>query len=115
LEQVVSEHLRGVASLSRSYGGKVGLERAGELIGLVHDLGKYGSTFQNYLKSATGIIDLDADDYVDAGSLKGKSDHSSAGAQYVWQEMQALDPSAFSCNTTCSFHTHRLKLMSRST
>jgi CRISPR-associated endonuclease/helicase Cas3 len=33
------------------------------------------------------VIDPDADEYVDAGALKGKIDHSTAGAQYVWTHL----------------------------
>lgn len=58
----------------------------GELLGLLHDLGKYSQAFQTYLKSALGKLAPDIDeDWVDAGKLKGKIDHSSAGAQHVWQ------------------------------
>ena len=59
----------------------------GELIGLLHDLGKYSSEFQLYLKSAVGLIDQDEDEFVDAKGMKGKVDHSTAGAQLVWQEL----------------------------
>ena len=90
--QSVSDHLRGVATASRSRARKAGLERAGELIGLVHDLGKYSSAFQKYLRSATGLTDQDADNYVDAAALKGKIDHSTAGAQYVWRQLERRQP-----------------------
>ena len=50
-------------------------------------LGKYSEEFQNYLKSAVGIINADEDDFVDAQGLKGKVDHSTAGAQLVWEEL----------------------------
>jgi CRISPR-associated endonuclease/helicase Cas3 len=63
------------------------LESAGELIGLLHDLGKYSAEFQECIGSALGLIDTDEDEYVDAGILKGKVDHSTAGAQYVWQAL----------------------------
>ena len=66
---------------------KIGLETQGELIGLLHDLGKYSEQFQNYLKSAVGLINQDEDEFVDARGLKGKVDHSTAGAQLVWEEL----------------------------
>src|SRR5690606_26731461 len=56
--------------------------------GLLHDFGKYSNEFQCYLNSAVGRIDQDADDYVDAASKKGKVDHSTAGAQYVWRSFE---------------------------
>jgi CRISPR-associated endonuclease/helicase Cas3 len=86
-EQTLEAHLRGVARLSGMFARKLGLEPQGELLGLLHDLGKYSAEFQNYLKSAVGVIDQDEDDYVDAKALKGKVDHSSAGAQYIWRAL----------------------------
>lgn len=92
--QALGNHLRGVASLSRRYAQKLGVPLVGELIGLLHDLGKYSQSFQVYILSAIGLLDPDEDEYVDAAGLKGKIDHSSAGAQYIWQalvEMGALE------------------------
>jgi len=86
-EQSLQSHLEGVGALSGQFAGKLGLEMAGELIGLLHDLGKYSKQFQDYIRSAVGLLDADADDYVDALGLKGKVDHSSAGAQFVWHEL----------------------------
>lgn len=63
----------------------------GRITGLVHDLGKYSGAFRAYLDSATGILDPDADDYVDAASLKGKIDHSTAGAQLIWSRLSATN------------------------
>ena len=85
--QYLSAHLLNVASFSRRFGKKIGLQAFGELIGLVHDLGKYSTEFRTYLHSAVGLLDPDEDDFVDSGALKGKVDHSSAGAQFVWQEL----------------------------
>src|SRR3954453_23872544 len=84
-EQSLAEHLTGVSAMARENGSKIGLSWAGELIGLLHDLGKYSLDFQRYLRSAAGLIDVDEDDYVDAAGLRGKIDHSTAGAQYLWR------------------------------
>ncbi|MBV9084192.1 MAG: CRISPR-associated endonuclease Cas3'', partial [Acidobacteriaceae bacterium] len=86
-EQSVSEHLQNVSRLAALHASKIGLAPAGELIGLLHDFGKYSGIFQNYLKSAEGIVDADADEFVDAHEFKGKIDHSTAGAQYVWRQL----------------------------
>lgn len=91
-EQLLEAHLSGVARLSRTFAGKIGLQDAGELIGALHDLGKYSKEFQDYLRSAVGLTDVDADDYVDAKGLKGKVDHSTAGAQYVWKKLTGEGP-----------------------
>jgi CRISPR-associated endonuclease/helicase Cas3 len=84
--QSLEEHLHAVANLAARNADKIGLGFAGELMGLLHDLGKYSTEFQNYIKSATGILDPDLDeDAVDADALKGKIDHSTAGAQILWE------------------------------
>jgi len=87
--QPLRDHLTGVSRLARSFATKLALDQAGELIGLLHDFGKYSSDFQRYIKSATGLVDADEDEYVDAGALKGKVDHSSAGAQFLWNTLSA--------------------------
>jgi len=84
VNQPVKEHLENVAFHSSKNASKMDLYKAGELVGLLHDLGKYSYEFQKYIKSATGQISPDEDDFVDAKGLKGKIDHSSAGAQYLW-------------------------------
>ncbi len=86
-EQSLEEHLFGVAAAAKSFAAKIRLEAQGELIGLLHDLGKYSKEFQTYFRSAVGLINPDEDDFVDARGLKGKVDHSSAGAQLVWEEL----------------------------
>jgi CRISPR-associated endonuclease/helicase Cas3 len=85
--QRLEEHLLGVADIAKSLSSKIGLKEQGELVGLLHDLGKYSNEFQGYLKSAVGLINPDEDDFVDARGLKGKVDHSTAGAQLVWEEL----------------------------
>ena len=91
-EQPLEAHLDGVSKLARMFAAKIGLQDAGELIGALHDLGKYSKEFQDYLRSAVGLLDLDADDYVDAKGLKGKVDHSTAGAQYIWTKLEGKSP-----------------------
>ena len=92
-KQSLREHLEGVADLSRNFSSKQGLGLSGELIGLLHDFGKYSEKFQNYLKSATGLLNPDDDeDFVDAKGLKGKIDHSTAGAQLTWRELSKQGP-----------------------
>ena len=83
-------HLSEVGELAGAFSAKIALPDAGRLLGLLHDFGKYSQAFQNYINSAEGRIDPDADDYVDARSLKGKIDHSSAGAQHVWQLLRSF-------------------------
>ncbi len=85
--QCLEGHLLGVAEIAKELASKIHLEHQGELIGLLHDLGKYSNEFQAYLKSAVGLINQDEDEFVDAQGLKGKVDHSTAGAQLIWEEL----------------------------
>lgn len=88
-DQTVQEHLIEVSLICRRLAEKVVVPDAGELLGLLHDFGKYSQQFQTYIQSATGLLNPDLDDeYVDAKALKGKVDHSTAGAQWVWQRFQ---------------------------
>lgn len=83
--QSLLEHLEAVSLLASAFAGKVSLPTLGELMGLLHDLGKYQDTFQRYIKSAEGRIEPDDEEYVEAKRMRGKIDHSTAGAQYVWE------------------------------
>ncbi len=86
--QLLKTHLESVGGLAAAFAAKFKLQKQGELIGLLHDLGKYSDEFQSYIKSATGLINQDEDDdFVDARELKGKVDHSTSGAQFIWKEL----------------------------
>ena len=87
-EQRLESHLFEVGELAARFATKINLPEAGLLLGLLHDLGKYSQAFQNYINSAEGRINPDQDNFVDAGRLKGKIDHSSAGAQHVWRRLK---------------------------
>ncbi|MCD6027440.1 MAG: CRISPR-associated helicase, Cas3 family [Solimicrobium sp.] len=101
--QSLENHLHAVGKISARNASKLKvptvpgipqatLEAIGEVIGLLHDLGKYSKAFQDYLGSAVGLIDQDADDYVNAAQLRGRIDHSTAGAQFIWQELSKISP-----------------------
>jgi len=89
-EQSLVDHLKGTAELAKCFAGKIGLPELGEVMGLAHDFGKASKEFQDYLKSATGLKNPDEDDYVDYESQKGKIDHSTAGAQLVYEKCTNL-------------------------
>jgi CRISPR-associated endonuclease/helicase Cas3 len=86
--QSLEAHLGRVSQLAAELAAKFSLATHGELLGLLHDLGKYSATFQAYIQSATGLLNQDEDEeFVDAAGLKGKIDHSTSGAQWVWLEL----------------------------
>lgn len=90
--QYLAAHLHGVARLAAEFADKFGLSSQGELIGLLHDLGKYSAAFQAYIQSATNLLKQDEDEeFVDAAGLKGKIDHSTSGAQFIWQHLAEKD------------------------
>jgi CRISPR-associated endonuclease/helicase Cas3 len=55
-KQTVASHLQEVAGITKQLAAKINAPEAGELIGLLHDFGKYSASFQNYLQSGTGLI-----------------------------------------------------------
>ena len=87
--QYVGQHLLGVSEKAGERAAKIGLMELGQLLGLLHDLGKYSEEFRKYIESSTGILDPDSDEYVDAKSQKGKIDHSTAGAQCAFDLLSA--------------------------
>ncbi len=84
--QSLHDHLTAVAAIAAQLASKLDLALAGELIGLMHDFGKYSQAFQEYIRLATGQLNPDEDG--GAENLKGKIDHSTAGAQWVFGRLQ---------------------------
>jgi CRISPR-associated endonuclease/helicase Cas3 len=76
--QTLSSHLSGVSRRSGALAEKLGLGRSGELLGLLHDLGKASEQFQKYLRSFVPGSGEEPQD-----ELRGQIDHSSAGAQCI--------------------------------
>lgn len=79
-EQQLWEHLVNVSKWTGTFANEVGLGKTGQLIGLVHDLGKGTHEFNRYIRKAVGLTDESSLD------LTGrKLDHSTAGAQVVYE------------------------------
>ena len=83
-DQFLSDHLWQVSAICKRLGGKIGMARAGELIGLMHDIGKYSEAFQQYLCEAADNAEMEMEP---RGFGKGRIDHSTAGAQLVWSKL----------------------------
>jgi len=86
--QTLEEHLAGVSRLAGQFADKIGLKEIGQILGWLHDVGKASQEFQNYIGSATGLIQRDTKGWVDFNALKGKVDHSTAGAQVIYGKLK---------------------------
>jgi CRISPR-associated endonuclease/helicase Cas3 len=90
-DQDLYEHLEIVAELAKIHAEKIGMGKYGELLGLLHDFGKYSDEFQKYIKDALKRNDPEFnpdedEDFADPTGRKGKIDHSTAGAQFLAQK-----------------------------
>ncbi len=86
--QKLFEHLEGVANLAKINADKIGMGNYGELLGLLHDFGKYSAEFQKYITDALKKDDPEFnpdedEDFEDPTGRRGRIDHSTAGAQYI--------------------------------
>ncbi len=69
-EQTLIQHSLGVSELAGIFGSDMGISNVGRLCGILHDIGKASSEFQQYLRGESGM-------------KRGDVDHSTAGAQYL--------------------------------
>ena len=80
-EQLLCDHLTGVADLAGRFAAAFGEEAMGRLLGLYHDIGKYSREFQAYLRA----------DEEEKKRRRGRIDHSTAGTQEVVKLQQSAD------------------------
>lgn len=86
--QPLTTHLENVSKQTGIFASKIGLQEAGEILGLAHDFGKASAEFQKYLQTVTGFDNPDADQYIESQNLRGRIDHSTAGAQLVYEALK---------------------------
>ncbi len=79
---LLEEHLRDVATLAEYFANTFGNGDWGFLAGLWHDLGKYKTDFQNYIRNASGY---ESDQAEEGGP--GKVDHTTAGAIHALEKL----------------------------
>jgi len=84
-EQSLSEHLQNVSAMSMKYGAKISLSATGELIGILHDMGKGTKKFDAYIHYSV----MNPNDK----SLKGSINHSTAGAKYIYDNFYNIPDS----------------------
>lgn len=82
-DQLLRDHLQSVSEATRKHGDKIGIGAAGQAIGLLHDIGKYSSGFQQYLERM-----MLCDDIEQKKAERGTVDHSTAGAQTIWSKFK---------------------------
>lgn len=82
--QLVVDHLFAVSRGTQERAAKTHLGAAGAVIGLLHDLGKYTNAFQIYLQQISTGDDTEAQNFV-----RGTVDHSTAGAQRIWERLRS--------------------------
>ena len=87
--QSVQTHLVETSELAKIFARKLNLEPVGELLGLMHDFGKYSCKFQKYIHDETGLFNPDLDDE-ESTPNGSKVDHSTAGAQWVYRELRKI-------------------------
>ena len=85
--QLLQAHLIETATIAKLLASKLDLDQAGELLGLMHDFGKYSRKFQKYIHDETGLFNPDLDDE-ESTPNGSKVDHSTAGAQWVYRELR---------------------------
>lgn len=87
LQQLLIDHLLETSSISGQLAAKLNLGVVGELLGLMHDFGKYSRKFQKYIHDETGLFNPDLDDE-ESTPNGSKVDHSTAGAQWVYRKLR---------------------------
>ena len=85
--QSLQTHLIETAEIAKLLAAKLDLDQAGELLGLMHDFGKYSRKFQKYIHDETGLFNPDLDDE-ESTPNGSKVDHSTAGAQWAYRELR---------------------------
>ena len=85
--QSLQTHLTETAEIAKLLAAKLDLDQAGELLGLMHDFGKYSRKFQKYIHDETSLFNPDLDDE-ESTPNGSKVDHSTAGAQWAYRELR---------------------------
>ncbi len=94
--QSVAAHLQEVAQLTSEFASPAKLEKTAHLCGLLHDFGKNGDVFQQYI--------------VDPSKMANGGDHSSAGAKLLWKyirnDASMLEKAAYQMLSICIVSHH---------
>lgn len=84
IRQGLKDHLRGVSLLAESFGTKVHCSKFMRLAGVLHDMGKYCPSFQNYI---TNAMKAETSSNGEApATTKEKVDHGVYGAKFIFEK-----------------------------
>jgi CRISPR-associated endonuclease/helicase Cas3 len=88
-EQLLVEHLLGVAALAHEFAAPFGASGLAFLAGIWHDLGKFAADWQAYIRDAIGMNRLDVEDAHLEEENRGRRgpDHSAAGALHAIEKL----------------------------
>lgn len=78
--QSLEEHLFNCAEIAERNASKIGLCDVGRFLGMMHDIGKATSRFNDYISHTSG-------------AKRGEIDHSTAGAQYIFRQNECSSDS----------------------
>lgn len=79
--QQLEDHLKQVANICSVFLRKIGFEKTGKLLGLLHDIGKYSDQFQRYIKSQAGLLKEGDPEY--SFAERGTIPHAEVGAWFL--------------------------------
>lgn len=88
-EQDLWHHLQQTAKLAAAFADKVGLGPIGELVGLLHDIGKATAEFDRYIRDHGEYSESEDVGETDSPLRRGDVDHSTAGAQILREQLSA--------------------------
>jgi len=80
----LKHHLKRTAQFSGNFASEFGNSDWGELIGYLHDLGKYHPNWQKYIRKETGYFDEEA--HIEG--YRNRPNHSQAGAAFVFEKFK---------------------------
>lgn len=85
-EQLLVDHLKEVQNIAEEIGAKIGLQHVTGLAGMLHDMGKFSDSFQEYIHDAMANPDNPP--------KRGSVDHSTAGGKFLIEHFQRVNPVA---------------------